>query len=78
MTPVAPTPMGDPTVYLLADLAACVAAPPVCLGGSDNGGGGVAEVATYLNSGAAAVSVFIVVDGFFPTPYTYDLLTTIQ
>jgi hypothetical protein len=70
--------MADPTVYILADLAACIPAPTACLGGADDNTAGVAETATYTNSTAAAVSVFIVVDGFYGTPYTFDLLTALQ
>ena len=72
-----PTNGTDPSIYLLANVAACIPAPLSCLAGTDVGGSGTAEVLTYTNGTAAAVSVLLVVDSFSTSPMIYNLVTSI-
>lgn len=69
---------GDPSLYVLANVAACIPAPTACLAGKDNGVDGDPETLVWLNNTGAAANVLVVIDGFAGTPYTYNMVTTIQ
>ena len=74
-----PTATGDLGVYLIAGPAANCTTNPTCLNGMDVGFDGVAETATYTNATGALLTVFIVVDSFYPnTPFSYSLNVSIM
>jgi len=65
----------DPALAIVTD---CAAAASSCLGGSDNVSGST-ESASWTNSGAAAVTVFIIVDSYLPSEYgVYTLVATVN
>jgi hypothetical protein len=68
----------DPALFLLNGLSACQPIIAACLDGSDFGGAGEAETASYTNDGGTAVNVMILVDSYFTVPIpSYTLDTTL-
>jgi hypothetical protein len=62
---------------MLLEVAARVAVPMACLEGSDSVTRGDPETVVYVNSTAAAQTILIIVDGYFPEGFTFNLTTSI-
>jgi hypothetical protein len=78
VTPTAPT-TADPSIYVLANLAACVSVPASCLAGADTGLDLDPESLKYNNTTGAPITVFLVVDTYDTNKgMTYNLTVTID
>ena len=75
---ITPITADDVGMYLLANVAACTAAPQMCLIGEDVGGPGEVDVLVYANSGITPITVLLVVDSYDTGNKTYDLTIAIQ
>jgi hypothetical protein len=61
----------DISMYFLAT-DQCIAAP-TCLAGTDIGASGDPEMLTYANTGTAPLDIYVVVDSWVSSPFTYTL-----
>ncbi|MBK7860229.1 MAG: hypothetical protein IPJ65_16765 [Archangiaceae bacterium] len=70
----------DVSIYVLEGVAAsCTPWITSCLAGADVGADGEADEVTYMNAGAAAKTVFVVVDSYFlRQPSAFDLNIQVQ
>lgn len=76
VTPTADT--YDPGVFLVGGPAtSCDAATITCLAAADSGGDGDPDTAIYKNQTAAAVDVYIIIDGFRAAGDAYTLGVTV-
>jgi len=68
----------DPVLNLLPSPATnCVAIPMMCLASADQGFSGDPETLVWTNSGASAVDVYLIVDGFNAALQEFTVATTI-
>lgn len=75
---VTPTGEGDPAVYLVAGPATrCESAPVPCLAGDDSGPASAANAASYANSTAVEMTVFVVIDSVSAPVSSFTLTTAL-